>query len=152
MLMHGSQMIYAIGFILLQTWPSTCLGQAALAALFAPARPVLGRYEVCIETDPIDRIVAAMRTAGPSSGGAPQYHIGDPESSDPLEALGGAGDYDRSRVARLYGGSRPNVARGWRRGADRFESIALVSPYPEPALDRLNPGTLVIRWIIQEYP
>jgi hypothetical protein len=145
-------MIYAIGFILLQSWPSTCAGQTGLAALFAPVHPVLGRYEVCVDSDPIERIVAALRAPGASGAAGPEYHIGDPDFSDPLEALGGAGDYDRGRVARLYGGSRPKVARGWRQAADRFESIALVSPYPEPALDRLNPGTLVIRWIIQEHP
>jgi len=139
--MHGSQMIYAIALILLYG----C--DPRLAALFVPAHPVLGRYEVCVESDPIGTLVAAW--SGPAG---PHYRISPVESSDPIEALGGAGDYDRARVARLYGSSRAQVARGWRQEADRFESITLVSPFPDPTLDRLNPGTLVIRWIIQEHP
>ena len=31
---------------------------------------------------------------------------------------------------------------------DRFESITLVSPYPDATLTRLNPGTLIIRFTI----
>jgi len=127
-------MIYAIAFILLQSCNPT------LAALFAPAHPTQGRYEVCEESDAIDTVVAA--------GGHEGLHYSNLEFTDPLDALGAAGDYDRSRVARLYGGSRPRVARGWRQDGDHFESVTLVSPYPDAALDRLLPGTLVIRWII----
>jgi len=134
--MHGSQMIYAIAFILLQP----C--DPALAALFAPAHPTLGRYEVCAESDPIERVAASIAGSGPAFTMAPA------ELTEPLDAFGSAGRYDRSAVARLYGGSRPRVARGWRQGGDHFESITLISPYPDPSLARLVPGTLVIRWII----
>jgi len=127
-------MIYAIAFILLQG----C--NPSLAALFAPARPELGRYEVCAETESIDALVAAGRPEG--------LHYSSIEPVDPLDALGAAGDYDRSAVVRLYGGSRPRVARGWRQDGDHFESITLVSPHPDASLQRLVPGTLVIRWII----
>ncbi len=132
--MHGSQMIYAIAFILLHG----C--SPSLAALFAPAHPQAGRYEICGESASIDALVAAGRAEG--------LHYGNVEPSDPLDALGAAGDYDRSKVARLYGGSRPTVARGWRQDGSHFESITLVSPYPDASLTRLVPGTLVIRWII----
>ena len=145
--MHGSQMIYAIAFILLQACDPT------LAALFAPARPQLGRYEVCVETESIDAIVAAGSPEGLRYGnsGRPEglrYRFSAVEPLDPLDALGAAGDYDRAAVARLYGASRPRVARGWRQDGDRFESITLVSPYPDASLTRLVSGTLVIRWII----
>ena len=136
--MHGSQMIYAIAFILLQGCDPT------LAALFAPARAELGRYEVCAESDSIDAIVAAGRPEG--------LHYGNPEPAEALDALGASGDYDRAKVARLYGGSRPRVARGWRQDGGRFESVTLISPHPDASLTRLLPGTLVIRWIIQEHP
>jgi len=136
--MHGSQMIYAIAFILLQGCNPT------LAALFAPAHPELGRYEVCAEPDSIDAIIAVGRPEG--------LHYSNPEFAEPLDAFGAAGAYDRAKVARLYGGSRPRVARGWRRDADRFESFTLISPHPDVSLERLVPGTLVIRWIIQEHP
>ena len=132
--MHGSQIIYAIAFILLQACSPT------LAALFAPAHAVLGRYEVCEESAGIDAVVAAGRPEG--------LRYSSIEPSDPLDALGGAGNYDRSVVAQLYGGSRARVARGWRRDGDHFESVTLVSPYPDASLTRLLPGTLVIRWII----
>jgi hypothetical protein len=128
-------MIYAIAFILLQA----C--DPALAALFAPPHPVLGRYEVCAAPDSIDRIVSSPEGL--------RYRLGAIEPTDPLDAIGAAGAYDRLAVARLYGGSRPRVARGWRRDGDQFESITLVSPYPDVSLTRLVPGTLVIRWIIE---
>ncbi len=132
--MHGSQMIYAIAFIVLQG----C--DPALQALFAPAHPQLGRYEVCAQAAAIESIVATGRAAGV------RYTV--PEPSDPLDAFGAAGTYDRWRVTRLYGATRPTVARGWRAAGDRFESITLISPVPDPSLTRLLPGTLVIRWII----
>jgi hypothetical protein len=40
------------------------------------------------------------------------------------------------------------VVRGWRQQGDRFESVTLISPYPDAALRRLLPGTMVIRWIL----
>jgi hypothetical protein len=39
------------------------------------------------------------------------------------------------------------VARGWTRAGDRFESITRLSPYPDASLTRLLPGTLEIRFI-----
>jgi hypothetical protein len=127
-------MIYAIAFIVIQA----C--NPALAALFAPAHPQAGRYEVCESAESIEAQVEAGRREG--------LRYGNVEPTDPLDALGGAGSYDRSRVVRLYGATRPMVARGWRRVGNQFESITLVSPYPDASLDRLVPGTLVIRWII----
>jgi hypothetical protein len=127
-------MIYAIAFIVIQA----C--NPALAELFVPAHPQLGRYDVCEQAESIDALVAAGRPEG--------LRYGTIEAADPLDALGGAGSYDRSRVARLYGATRPKLARGWRRVGHQFESITLVSPYPDASLERLVPGTLVIRWII----
>ena len=132
-----------------------------LTALFAPRQPRLGRYEACIDPRPIADVVPSGWTV---------------RALDPLDALGIAGAYDRAAVARLYGAARASVARGWiysrqssvdsrqssvdsrqssvdsrQSGIDsrpgRFESLTLISPYPNAALTRLEPGTLVIRWI-----
>jgi hypothetical protein len=41
------------------------------------------------------------------------------------------------------------VARGWAERGDRFESVTLLSPYPDRTLTRLEPGTLVIRLTLE---
>jgi hypothetical protein len=127
--MHGSQMIYAIAFIVLQG----C--DPALTALFTPIRPVLGQYEVCTTDKAIEEVAEPGWTV---------------EKLEALDAFGAAGSYDRSTLAQLYGGTRAKVARGWKQSSDRFESITLISPYPNAALTRLEPGTMTIRWIIRQ--
>ncbi|MCU1386399.1 MAG: hypothetical protein JWL71_5096 [Acidobacteria bacterium] len=122
--MHGSQMIYATLLILL----ASC--DPALVALFTPAHPRLGRYEVCASGDPLQ----------PVNGGAI-------EVLEALDAFGTAGAYDRPALSRLYGGTRVQVARGWTRTGDRFESITRLSPYPDASLTHLLAGTLEIRFI-----
>ena len=117
-------MIYAIGLILL----ASC--DPALVSLFTPAHPRLGRYEVCASDAPLQ----------PVNGG-------DIEAVEALDAFGTAGSYDRSKLARLYGGTRVRVARGWTRAGDTVESITRLSPYPDPTLTHLLPGTLEIRFI-----
>jgi hypothetical protein len=104
-----------------------------LAALYAPPRPQLGRYEVCIAAAPLDQVA---NPAWPR------------EQMAPLDALGAAGAYDRAAVARLYGALRPVVARGWIRRGGELESVTLISPIPDSAATRLEPGTLIIRLII----
>ena len=108
----------------------------ALTTLFAPPQVGLGRYEVCTTTEPLEEVAAG----GP--------HYGPIEQLDPLDAFGAAGSYSRAALARLYAGTRVRVARGWIEYADRFESITLLSPYPDATLRRLVPGTMVIRWIM----
>ena len=125
---HGSQMIYAIALIVLHG----C--DPAWAALFAPIRPVLGRYEICVVADPIEAVAE------------PGWTI---ERLDALDAFGAAGSYDRSKLAQLYGGTRPLVAHGWQQLGNQFTSTTLISPYPDVTFSRLEGGTLVIRWILQ---
>ena len=110
-----------------------------LTRLFTPPHPQLGQYEVCTTPDAIERIVAE---GGPGTG----VRYAEIEALLPAEALGAAGPYDRSAVARLYGARRANVARGWRQVGDRFEMVTLVSPHPDASLTRLERGTMVIRW------
>jgi hypothetical protein len=112
----------------------------ALTALFTPLRPVLGRYEVCTAPAPLDEVAHAP--------GAPHFAPG--EMIEALDAFGSAGTYRRAALATLYGGQRVRVARGWVEYADRFESVTLLSPYPDAALTRLIPGTMVIRWTVEK--
>jgi hypothetical protein len=68
-----------------------------------------------------------------------------PKPLAPTDALGQTARYDRVALARLYGASRPLVARGPRPSArDVREAWTLISPYPDPTLTRLQPGTLLI--------
>ena len=106
---------------------------AALTALFTPARPQLGRYEVCATREPLTAVAR------------PEWRI---ETVPPLDAFGTAGAYDRAALSRLYGGRRVGVARGWTEQGDRFESLTLISPHPDATMTRLLPGTLVIRHVI----
>jgi hypothetical protein len=102
----------------------------ALVTLFTPPHPRLGRYEVCASDAPIQAL-----NGGPI------------EALEPLDAFGAAGTYDRPALARLYGGTRVQVARGWTQTGLRFESITRLSPYPDATLTRLLPGTLEIRFV-----
>jgi hypothetical protein len=123
-------MIYALTLILLALAadgaPATC--DPVLTAMFTPIRPHVGRYEVCTMPAPLD----------------------DPgtEALEALDAFGAAGTYDRARLARLYGGIRVRVARAWTRNGPEIVSTTRLSPYPDPALTRLNYGTLEIRFIV----
>jgi hypothetical protein len=122
--------MYAIVLMIAQT----C--DPALRTLFTPPRPKMGQYEVCTSGKNVERLIA--------DGGSEGIHFGEVEALEPLEAFGGAGAYNRFAVARLYGGTRVRVARGWRVSPEFFESITLLSPYPDTALSHLNPGTMSI--------
>jgi hypothetical protein len=121
--MHGSQMTYAILFMIVQA----C--DPVLTALFTPPNPHVGRYQVCTTDRRIEEVAEAGWTI---------------ESLDAQDAFGRAGPYDRGALARLYGGRRPRVARGWRQQDGRFESVTLISPYPDASLSHLNSGTMMI--------
>jgi hypothetical protein len=112
----------------------------ALQALFTPGTPALGHYAVCTTDHPIDRIVADPAPDRP--------HFGPAEMLEALDAFGAAGPYGRGALARLYGGKRVRVVRGWVERRDSFESVTLLSPYPDAALAHLRPGTMVITWTL----
>jgi hypothetical protein len=147
--MHGSQMIYATALMILAATPVpegapapryAC--DAALTALFTPARPLMGRYEVCTADTPIE--VAAAEGAA-----ARAERYGTVEALEALDAFGAAGSVQRSALLRLYGGTRVRTVRGWSRAGGRFESITLLSPYPDATLTRLVPGTMAIRFTLE---
>ena len=124
--------------VLLAAVIATC--DPALTALFTPLRPAVGRYDVCTTDQPLER-VATDTAEGP---GGPHY--GPSELLDPLDAFGSAGSYSRAALARLYNGQRVRVVRGWLDRDGHFESITLLSPYPDATLTKLVPGTMIIRW------
>ena len=109
----------------------------SLTALFTPAHSQRGRYEVCTTSQSIEEAVAEGRPVGRDA----------IEPLEALEAFGTAGTYNRAALARLYGGTRVRVARRWQQRDDQFVSETLLTPYPDPSLTHLNPGTMVIRWI-----
>jgi hypothetical protein len=113
----------------------------ALAALFTPAAPGLGRYQVCTTDESSERVVAQ---------GAPgeQPHYGPSEMLEALDAFGAAGPYNRGTLARLYGGRRVRVTRGWLQRPTELRSFTLLSPYPDASLNHLLPGTMIITWTL----
>jgi hypothetical protein len=135
-------MIYAITLILLalsgmfESAPAAGC-DPALAGVFAPARPRFGTYEVCT-TDEMPAQVLSREG----------FQSAEPERLEVLDALGAAGDYDRSRAAQLFNGRRVDVRRGWRVLDGRFESMTTLSPYPDASLTSVQNGTLVIRWTV----
>jgi len=140
--MTGWQAAYALYLIISHAW--ACDPQ--LTALFAPPRVVMGQYEVCTLDVPLSEAQAAATSEGFSLGGV--------EALEPLDAFGRAGEYDRFAVAKLYGGRRARVVRGWRERGRDFDAVTLISPYPDRALTHLIEGTMRIRWhtIIRESP
>ena len=66
------------------------------------------------------------------------------------DAFGSSGTYEPIRVARLFNGRRAEVSRGpVVRDGRVVASVTLISPYPDPGLTRLEPGTLVIVFVIR---
>ena len=130
-------MIYAILLILLALTgsPKGAGCDPALAWLFTPARPVVGHYEVCTSPEPLEN----QRPDG--------FTFAELEHLEALDIFGTAGSYDRARLAQLYNGRRASVLRGWKQTPDGFESVTLVSPYPEASLTTLQDGTMVIRFV-----
>jgi hypothetical protein len=122
--------------VLLAAPPLTC-GDRRLIALFTPHQPIEGRYEVCTSPAPIED---AASGAGPV------------EALEPFDAFGSAGAYNRPALAKLYGGRRARVARGWRERGGAIESETWISPYPSADFRRLEPGTLLLRHIIPRQP
>jgi hypothetical protein len=120
--------------VYLLTAQFSCDPAPALAALFTPLHPLVGRYEACTTPESIEAAIASANAKGAQI-----------EAVEALDAFGAAGPYNRFAVARLYGGTRAAVAHVWIQRGREFESQTFISPYPDPTLTRLIPGTLMIR-------
>jgi hypothetical protein len=136
------------------------LTQAAAAAPFAPApSPAHARlfapphaaalYQFEVTAASIEAVAGAFREKAQGSGlrtepgpAAESFTIA---SASILDVFDQAALYDRSRLARLYGGKGTRIARGpLMRNGRVVAAVLLVSPYPEPDLRHTNPGTLVM--------
>jgi hypothetical protein len=114
----------------------------AFVGLFAPAGTRANAYRAFVADVDLDGALRVF-AADPALSRAPGAWA--PQPVLPLDVFGQAGRYDRSRLARLYGGRRPRVARGARLVDGRpIETWTLISPYPDPALQRLERGTLLL--------
>jgi hypothetical protein len=110
--------------------------------LFAPAGPRRALYQTYVSTLELPAVL--HRLAGEHTLLRPPG-AWNARALLPFEAFGRTGRYDRWKLARLYGARRPVVARGpLGRDGVVTEAWTLVSPYPDPALERLQPGTLLI--------
>src|SRR5437763_1045829 len=96
--------------VYLLTAQFSCSPAPALAALFTPVHPLVGRYEVCTTSESIGVTLA--------SAGVKEARI---EAVEPLDAFGAGGPYNRFAVARLYGGTRAAVAHAWIQRGTEFE-------------------------------
>jgi hypothetical protein len=114
----------------------------AYLALLAPAGGRDTAYRIYASPLDLDAVLRGLKvdTALVRTPGAWQ-----PRPMLPADAFGRAGRYDRSAMARVYGARQPRVARGARLANGRVvESWTLISPYPDAALQRLEPGTLLV--------
>jgi hypothetical protein len=68
----------------------------------------------------------------------------EPQLQIPYDAFGLSGSYNRWKVAGLYRSRRAQVVRGPRLDQGQLESWTLITPYPDPGLQRLEPGTLIL--------
>ena len=110
--------------------------------LFAPGGSRGGAYRVFVSPRDLDAVLASL-DAEPGLLAPPGAW--QPKPLVPFDAFGQTGRYDRWKMARLYGSRRAQVARGPRETDGRVtESWTLISPYPDPSLTRLEPGTLLI--------
>jgi hypothetical protein len=109
--------------------------------LFAP-RLHREAYRAFVVPDGLPSVLPLI-AADPGSLQAPGSWM--PREQLPSDAFGEGGGYDRRRIARLYGSRRATVVRGPHGHDGAVEEMwTLVSPFPSPALDRLDAGTLLI--------
>jgi hypothetical protein len=111
-----------------------------LRLAFTPATFAAGSFEVHYSAEAIARLAARLRALDPSpAAGAWQV-----ERAGVFDAFGGEGPYDKARLARLFGGSSPSVARGTLVTMGGRRAFTLIAPCPDPSLSSLGPGTMVI--------
>lgn len=85
---------------------------------------------------------AARKTADASHGAGGSWAV---KRLEVAEAFGLSGSYEPVRLARLFNGRRVEVSRGpVVRDGRTIAAVTLISPYPDPTLSRIEPGTLVI--------
>jgi hypothetical protein len=111
-----------------------------LRQLFTPASLPPGTFEVHRSPEDIRGLASRLRarSAAPVNGMWRVDHAGV------FDAFGAEGPYNKPKLARLFGGSSPLVARGTLPTSNGRYAVTLISPYPDSTLSALEPGTLVI--------
>jgi hypothetical protein len=122
--------------------PTVPLGVAdpVLTRLLTPSSVPEGIYVVYRSAQPIQAITTALRSEDPD----PAPGAWKVQRQDVPDAFDGASRADRFRLAELYVGIHPLVARGSLVRDGRREGYTLISPYPDASMTRLQPGTMVI--------
>ena len=111
-----------------------------LRRLFTPATFPPGTFTVHRSDERIERLAARLRALDP----APVAGAWRVDGAGVFDAFGAEGPYDKPRLARLFGGSSPSVARGTLVTATGRLAFTLLSPCPDQSLSSLRPGTMVI--------
>ena len=111
-----------------------------LRLAFTPATFPAGSFAVHRSSEPIGRLAARLRALDPTA--APGAW--EVERAGVFDVFGGEGPYDKARLARLFGGSLPSVARGTLVTSAGRRAFTLISPFPDASLSSLRPGTMVI--------
>jgi hypothetical protein len=122
--------------------PAGFAENSAYLPLFTPRGAPAGAYRTFTTPRPLEQVLAGLAgdASLPAAGGSFTSRL---ESAG--DAFGLSGGYNRWKLALLYSARRVAVARGPRLADGRVvEAWTLVSPYPDPQLERLNPGTLLI--------
>jgi len=117
-----------------------------LATILTPRLAPPGSFVVRVLDLPLPRATALVRKHfAPQPPPVPPDGAWMPIKTAPLTAFGDTALYDRSRVAQLYVAMLAQVVRApVERGGRVVGSVTLISPYPDPTLSRLEPGTLLI--------
>jgi hypothetical protein len=112
----------------------------SLRRLFTPATFPAGTFTVHRSDERIETLAARLRALD----AAPAASAWRIEGAGVFDAFGAEGPYDKPRLARLFGGSSPSVARGTLVTATGRLAFTLISPCPDQSLSSLGQGTLVI--------
>jgi hypothetical protein len=111
-----------------------------LRLAFTPATFAAGSFAVHRSAEAIDRLAARLRALDP----APAPGAWQVQRAGVFDAFGGEGPYDKARLARLFGGSLPSVARGTLVTTAGRRAFTLISPCPDASISLLRPETMVI--------
>jgi hypothetical protein len=139
--------VVALGATSPQNRPGVAAGEDTFVAapeylpLFAP-RPHQADYRIAVSPLGIEEV---LRSLEDDESLVREVGAWRPRREPAQDAFGRSGDYNLWALNRVYGAMQPRVARGPRLQDGRIaESWILVSPYPDPSLRRLVPGTLRI--------
>lgn len=125
-----------------ETPPGQWQPSPAHLKLFAPRGEREGAYRSYVS--PLDLRTVLRNLATDSSLLRPPG-AWSPAAMLAQDAFGQTGSYDRSKLSRLYGATRADVARGPRAsGNGATEAWTLISPYPDPDMQHLEAGTMLI--------